>query len=416
MTPPLKVAHVTTVDVGLRYLLFNQLKAIQQAGYQVTGISSAGAEVPLLEAAGIRHIAVPMTRNFTPLADWLSLWRLFRVMRREGFTIVHTHNPKPGLLGQLAARMAGVPVVINTIHGFYFHDNMPSHWRRFYVIVEKVAALCSDSILSQNREDIETALAEGISSPDKIRHLGNGIDLTQFDPTRITPDAIRQARREMGIDEESQVVGFVGRLAARRKGFLDFLAAGREIAQRVPNVRFLIVGGADVGKPDAVEPATAKEYGIADACIFLGQRPNDELPLLYSLMDVFVLPSLFEGLPRAGMEASAMGVPAVLTDVRGNREAVEHNRNGLLVPLGDVAALADAIANLLNDRERARQMGEEGRRLAEERFDERLVFEKVKSEYARLLVEKRTATPWRQSVRIRLQNKRLLSKRPEGDR
>src|SRR5215213_6573179 len=111
----IKVAHITTVDGALCVLLLNQLRSIQQAGYEVAGISSPGSNVPAIEAAGIRHIPIAMTRNFTPLADLVSLGHLCQVMRRERFTIVHTHNPKPGLLGQLAARMTGVPIVANTL-------------------------------------------------------------------------------------------------------------------------------------------------------------------------------------------------------------------------------------------------------------------------------------------------------------
>jgi glycosyltransferase involved in cell wall biosynthesis len=390
----MKVAHIATIDGALRYLLLNQMCSIKQAGYDVVGISSPGRNVPVIEAAGIRHIPIQISRAIAPLVDITSLYRLYRVMRKEGFVIVHTHNPKPGLLGQLAARAARVPVVVNTLHGFYFHDNMSPAARRLFISLEKIAARCSDVILSQNREDIETAVKEGICRPDKIKYLGNGIDLTRFDPREISALDVQQKRAEVGVPEGALVVGFVGRLSARRKGFLDFLAAGRELVQRLDNVRFLIVGNTDFSKPeDAVGPESAKEYGIADHCLFLGWRPNEELPLLYSLMDVLVLPSLFEGLPRAIMECSAMGVPAVATDVKGNREAVEHGRNGLLVPLADVHALADAIAELLTDQDKARRMGEEGRRTALKHFDERLVFEKVKAEYARLVLEKGLVVP-----------------------
>jgi glycosyltransferase involved in cell wall biosynthesis len=184
------------------------------------------------------------------------------------------------------------------------------------------------------------------------------------------------------------VVGFVGRLAARRKGFLDFLATAKAIAAQRPRVRFLIAGHADPGKPDAVEPSAAADYGIADRCVFLGLRDTVELPLFYKLMDVLVLPSLFEGVPRVVMEASAMGTPSVVTDVKGNREAVEHGRNGLLVPLGDVRSLTAAILRILDEPETAQHMSREARRIAAERFDERLVFEKIKAEYTRLLQAK----------------------------
>ncbi len=381
----IRIAHITTIDMSLRYLLLNQLRSIQQSGYDVMTISSPGPHCPALRAARIRHIPVPISRNLNPVADLISLWRLYRVIRRERFTIVHTHTPKPGLLGQLAARLAGVPIVINTLHGFYFHDHISPFWRRFYITMEKIAARCSDVVLSQNREDIQVATLEGICPPERIKYLGNGVDLNTFDPNRFSEPEALSRKQDLGIPIEAPVIGFVGRLAAKRKGFLDFLAAGQRVLAQLPQVRFLIVGEADPGKPDAVEPSAAADYGLAQACVFLGYRPNCELPMLYKVMDVLVLPSLFEGVPRVVMEASAMGVPAVVTDVKGNREAVEHHRNGLLVPLGDVPALAEAILELLTDQDKAQRMGQAGRQMALERFDEQLVFARVKAEYARLL-------------------------------
>ena len=386
----IRVAHVATIDMSLRYLLLNQLRSIQQGGYDVVGISSPGPNVPAIEESGIRHIAVPMTRGFTPMADLVSLRSLYRVMRRERFTIVHTHNPKPGLLGQLAARLAGVPVVVNTLHGFYFHDHMRPAWRRFYILLEKIAARCSDVILSQNREDIGTAVEEGICSPRKIKYLGNGIDLDEFDPARVSVADVNRTKQRLGIPASSPVVGFVGRLVAE-KGILELMEAARTIRQRVPTARFLLIGPIDHDKPDALTPKIGKDYGVADICTFTGMC--HDMPELYALMDVFVLPSHREGFPRSPMEASAIGVPCVVTDIRGCREAVEQDRNGHLVPVRDSQALADAITDILTDQEKARRMGEEGRRMALERFDERLVFEKVRAEYTRLLREKGFSPP-----------------------
>jgi len=389
----LKIAHVTTVDISLRWLLQNQLQSLREAGYEVVGISSPGSDVPAIEAAGIRHVAVPISRNLSPLADLVSLWRLCCRMRRERFTIIHTHTPKASLLGQLAARLAGVPIVVNTVHGFYFHEHMHAAARRSYIELEKVAAWCSDLILSQNAEDIQTALREGICKQDKIKLLGNGIDLMRFDPDAISVEDELRCRQRLGIARDAPVVGYVGRLAARRKGFLDFLAAGRDVAAQLPQVRFLIAGEPDHGKSDAVDPSTAADYGIADRCLFLGSRPNGELPPLYKIMSVLVLPSIFEGLPRVVMEASAMGTPCVVTNVKGNREAVVDERNGLLVPLGDVRTLTAAILRILRERNTAQRMGSEARRMAAERFDEQLVFQRVKTEYRRLLREKGLPLP-----------------------
>jgi len=386
----IKIAHITTVDTSLRYLMFYQLISLRRAGYEVVGISAPGSDVSWIEAHGIRHIPVAMSRNVTPAADLVALCQLYRVMCRERFTIVHTHTPKPGLLGQLAARMAGVPIVVNTLHGFYFHNYTSAAWRRFYISMEKIAARCSDVILSQSREDIQTALQEGVCSAEKIKYLGNGINLQQFDRERLGLETLEEKRRELGLPSDVAVVGFVGRLVAE-KGILELMAAAGMVRQRLPDVRFLVVGPVDHAKADALSPDIARAYGVADICVFTGLR--QDMPELYALMDVFVLPSRREGLPRAPMEASSMGVPCVVTDVRGCREVVEDNRNGLRVPLDDISSLTDAIVELLINRDRARQMGDEGRVLARERFDERLVFEKVKTEYARLLSAKGWSPP-----------------------
>lgn len=389
-----KIAHITTIDLSLRYLLFNQLRSIQAAGYAVTGISTPGPDVPVLTTAGIPHISVPMTRTLSPLADLKALAQLVRVLRRERFTVVHTHNPKPGLLGQLAARLAGVPFVVNTLHGFYFHAGTKSTVRRFYITLEKLAARCSDVILSQNSEDIQTAIAEGICPPEKIKFLGNGIDLQRFDRRRIDPQALAQRCAEFNLDPTRPVVGFVGRLVAE-KGILELLQAAKQVLAVAPTTQFLVVGPIDHEKADALTPAIAQEYGVADAFTFTGLR--QDMPELYALMDLFVLPSHREGFPRSPMEASAMRVPCIVTDIRGCREAVEHERNGLLVPLGQADALAAAILQLLAQPEQAKALGQAGRQLAEAHFDEELVFSKVKAEYRRLLTTKLGLAPGDQS-------------------
>ncbi len=387
---PLKVAHICTVDISLRYMLLNQMLNIREAGYHVSGISAPGPEIEAVRAAGVPYFPVPLTRNFTPAADLKALWQLYRILRRERFTIVHTHTPKAGLLGQLAARMAGVPVVVNTVHGFYFHERMRPFWRRFYISMEQVAALCSDLILSQNREDIETAVRERICRAEKIKYLGNGFDIRAFEQAAVDAGTLNRKREELGIPPGARVAGFVGRLVAE-KGILELLEAGRSLVQRCPDLRLLIVGPLDNDKPDALTPEIARQYGLEQVCIFTGRR--DDMPELYALMDVLVLPSHREGFPRTPMEASLMGVPSVVTDVRGCREAVEHGRNGLVAPFGDVPALAQAILAVLEDGELARRLGETGRQMARERFDERCVFQTVKNEYARLLGQKGLRAP-----------------------
>jgi glycosyltransferase involved in cell wall biosynthesis len=377
----ISVAHVTTIDLSLRYLLLNQLETIQARGYRVYGLSAPGPKVSELERAGIRFIPIPFVRatSLKPIPDARAFFELVKVFRRERFTIVHTHTAKPDLFATWAARIAGVPVVITTLHGFLAHDGMTPFWRRFYLQLAKIGMAAADSVLSQNDEDLETAAREHICPPDKMKFLGNGIDVVRFDPARFSPETRAQMRAELGIPPDAPVVGFVGRLV-RDKGVPELLAAAVKTRTEIPNARFLFVGMIDHAKADAVTPEMAKAYGVAEACIFTGQR--EDMPELFSVMDVFALPSYREAFPRAPMEASAMGVPCVVTNVRGCRTAVKEGENGLLVPLGDVDALAGALSDLLMDRQKSEVMGVRARQMALERFDERRVFDTVLDEYA----------------------------------
>lgn len=382
----LRVAHVTTVDLSLRYLLLNQMLYLQREGYEVTGISAPGPDVPYIEAKGIPHIAVPMTRSMTPLADAKALADLVRIFRARRFDIVHTHTPKPGLIGQLAARIAGVPMIVNTIHGFYFHERMKPRSRAFFIAMERIAAMQSHAILSQSAEDVETAVRERICRREQIELLGNGIDLSRFHPLAKS-DAERAAERErLGIPNAAIVVGFVGRLV-EEKGIPELFEAFRAVRGQHPEARLLVVGPTDESKADALRPERAAAYGIADACVFPGFRTDVEA--MYAVMDVFVLPSHREGFPRAVMEASAMGKPVVATNIRGCREAVVHERSGLLVPVKDPPALGAAIERLVRDAELRDRLGKGASDLARERFDEQRIFRTVRDTYERLARQRR---------------------------
>lgn len=373
-----KVAHVTTIATSLQILLLHQLESLKGEGYQLYGVAAPDEGVADLEKAGVTFFPVPMTRRITPFRDIITIFKLKKIFKKEGFDIVHTHTPKATLLAQIAAKWAKIPIVINTLHGYYFHENTKPFARKILIGIERFASKYADVILSQNQEDVDTAIREGICSDKKIKYLGNGINITSFEPGLYDKFEIRKS---LGIPEEALVVGFVGRLAAVRKGFRDFLQAGAIIKEQFPDVVFLVVGDADIGRPDAVHPDEAKEYGIYENCKFMGWCDNSELPKYHKAMDMLVLPSLFEGIPRVIMEAMAMGNPVVATNVRGNREAVFDNENGFLVPLGDYRALSERIIRLLLDQDLRLQMGAKGRLIAEDRFDERRVFDRVKNEY-----------------------------------
>ena len=393
--PAPKIILISTVDLSMRYMLLGYMLFLKELGYDILGLSAPGPEIEHVEAAGIRHISVDMTRRITPLRDILSLVGIYRVLRRERPQIVHTHTPKASLLGQLAARMARVPIVVNTVHGLYFHEGMSAAMAKAFVAVERVAASCSDEIFFVSREDVKTAERLRIARSSRLLHIGNGISIERFDPKTVTREAKERLRAQLGISADAPVVGFVGRLV-REKGVLDLLAATAEIKNRFPMVRFLMVGPVDAEKRDAITPAIAADFGISEACVFTGMR--QDMPELFAIMDVFVLPSYREGVPRTPMEACSMGVPCVVTDVRGCREVVTNGVNGFVVPPRCPAEIARSVMAILQDPALAKRLATECLRTSRAEFDEVPIFKFQAQRYEQLLRQK--GIPFRMSNHI----------------
>jgi glycosyltransferase involved in cell wall biosynthesis len=368
------VAHLTTVDQSLWFLLLAQLRAVRDAGGTAIGISAPGPWVDALEREGIRHVALASsTRSADPGADLRAARELWQILRRERVDVLHTHNPKPGVYGRIVGRLARVPVVVNTVHGLYAQETDPLTRRLPVYTLEAIASRCSDAELLQNAEDL--ALMERLHLTRHARLLGNGIDLDRFAPDAITPDERREVRTSFGVRDHQVVVGCVGRLVAE-KGYPELFAAARSL----PRERYVVVvvGDDDPEKPDTLDRAVI-DAARADGVVFLGQRGDVER--LYPAMDLFTLPSHREGFPRAAMEAAAAGLPVVATDIRGCRQVVEPGVNGLLVPVDDPVALAQALQSLGDDDARRADMSTTARAIAQERFDERDVVARVMDTY-----------------------------------
>ncbi|MGH8872895.1 MAG: GNAT family N-acetyltransferase [Acidimicrobiia bacterium] len=379
---PFKVAHLTTVDLSLRFLVRPQLIAVVEAGGEAVGVSAPGPWVEELERDGIRHVALTAsTRGMSLANDFKAMFQFWRVLRRERFTVLHTHNPKPGLYGRILGRLAGVPLVVNTLHGLYATEDDAPLKRVVVYSLEALAARFSDAELLQNYEDLEFCRRTRILPAGRGRLLGNGVDLERFDRGRIDPSARTRLRAEIGAGDDDVVVGMVGRLVAE-KGYPELFEAATKLGDGYVVV---VVGPDDPDKSDALPPdsvANARSAGVR----FLGMRTDMED--LYSAMDLFVLPSHREGFPRAAMEAAAMGLPVVATDIRGCRQVVEDGVNGILIPVRDPEALAGAILKLGGDQELRRTMAEASARIARERFDEREVVRIVMDTYREGLMAK----------------------------
>jgi glycosyltransferase involved in cell wall biosynthesis len=389
-----KLVHVTTVDMSLVLLLGPQLRAFAEAGMDVIGVSAPGPFVPQLESWGIRHEPLRhATRSVSVGQDLMALpelWRLFHRLRPD---IVHTHNPKPGLYGRVAARAAGVPGVVNTVHGLYASPEDPITRKAVVYALERAASLCSGAELVQNPEDLQVLTRLGVPKR-KLVLLGNGIDIQRFRP-EAKDEIRRKARANLGVDGDAVVVGMVGRLVWG-KGFRELFLAAECLRDTHPEVVFVVVGGSDPDKADAISPGELADARRRGRIVFAGER--DGMEHVYPAFDLFALPSYREGFPRSAMEAAASGLPVIATDIRGCRQVVAPGETGLLVPLHDPAALAAALEELVIDPALRQQMGTAGRHKAETEFDDQAVVAKTMDAYERVLARAtsstRRRTPW----------------------
>jgi glycosyltransferase involved in cell wall biosynthesis/ribosomal protein S18 acetylase RimI-like enzyme len=383
-----RVAHVATVDLTARFLLFGQLQRFREEGYDVTVITTPGPWTAELEGAGIRHIGWRhATRAWHPLRDLRAAGELDGIFRRERFDLVHTHTPKAGVIGRIVARRADVPYVLNTVHGYFATPDDPPARRIPVREVERLAARSSDLELFQSEEDLRWALRERIVRPAQAVYLGNGTDLRMLDPASVEPGAVDALRQQLGIPRSAVVVGTIGRVVAE-KGYRELIGAARIVRSRNPDVRVVAIGDVDAEKTDRLGRSEIED--ASGDVIFAGWRTD--IPTVLALFDVFVLASWREGMPRSAIEAAAMARPLVVTDIRGCREIVRDGIEGLIVPPRDPAALADAIHRLVVDPARRQDLGAAARARAVDRFDERRVFDRIVEAYGTLLPPPSAAT------------------------
>ena len=332
----------------------------------------------------VQERGIPLTieptlvREINPLKDPLAFMRLTRFMRRGKYTIVHTHSSKAGIIGRWAAKLAGVPIIIHTVHGWGQTDHQHSLVRNFYIWLEKFTLPITDRLIVVTPQDIDKGLQDGIGTEDDYVLIRSGIELERFGHPKVSPAEMRHA---LGIPLDVSVVGSVTRLSPQ-KAPLDFVQMAAEVAQTYPDVHFVMVG--DGPLREDVETQIAL-HGLTAQFHLTGLRRD--VPELLAIFDIFVLSSLWEGLPRVLPQAMATGLPIVATEIDGTAEAVEHGVNGLLVPPGQPAEMAQALCQLLVEPERAKHMGKVGlTRVAE--FGARRMVEQIDQLYRQLMADR----------------------------
>jgi glycosyltransferase involved in cell wall biosynthesis len=391
LSSPIRLMQIGTAALSIG-LMRGQLKFLREAGFEVSVVSSPGPQ--LFAAArdeGVQAHSVPMAREISGFSDLVSLWRLWRLMRRVRPALTNVGTPKAGLLGGIAAYLSRVPCRVYTLRGLRCETS--AGWKRWcLVFAERVACRCAHRVICVSDSLREKAVELGIADRNKFVVLAsgssNGVDTDRF--TR-TPERLRQAstlRKNLGIPESARVIGFVGRFT-RDKGIAELIDAYAELRRQRPDIYLLLVGDFEEGDP--VGSAIRKAIKD-DAQIIHPGMVQDAAPY-YLLMNVLALPTFREGFPNTALEAYAAGTPVVTTRATGARDAVQDGVTGTLVPVGDAASLAAALARLIDRPDIAEQMGRAGYARVQREFRQEFVWKALEGEFSSLLQEKGLPLP-----------------------
>lgn len=381
----LRVMVITTVPQTLAAFFPRQLRSLAETGFEVHAVSSPGPDLEQFQSIpGVTTHAVLMKRQPHPWHDSRSLLHLYRLIRRVRPQIVHAHTPKAGLLGMAAAKAAGVPVRLYTVHGLPL-ETRTGLWRRVLETAERTSAALSTQTYAISPSVQKRILEMNLCPASKLAVIGDGscagVDLQRFD-AQTDCRALRAAfRQRLGLSGQALLLTFIGRLS-RDKGVGVLAEAWAEIARQLPHAHLLLAGEADA--TDAL-PANLLDALRAHPRVHLpGTIVPEDVPTAYSASDIFVLPTFREGLSQVSLEAGAMGVPIVATQVTG-MDAIEDGVTGLLVPPRDAASLAAAIVRLAHHPQLRDSLGAAAQKRVQLRYSAQRVNQLWMAEYRQLV-------------------------------
>ena len=380
------VAHVITrmiIGGAQQNTLFNCEDQHRDFGDEVTLITgpAIGPEGSLMDRArsvGFRIIEMPeLRRSIHPWHDWRSYRRLIAILRELKPDIVHTHSSKAGIIGRRAAVKAGVPVV-HTIHGASFHRGQSALAFGLYRRLEQWAARDTDAFISVCDALTEQYVAAGVAPADRFTTIYSGMDV---DPFLNPPRAREEVRKELGLQPDDVAVAKVARLF-HLKGHKFLIQAARHVVDRCPNVRFVLIGD---GILRADFERQIADLGLSDNFILTGLVPPERIPELIHASDIVAHTSEWEGLARVLPQGLISGKPVVSYDVDGAREVVIPEETGFLLPVEEIAGLADAICELAESAELRERLGHTGRERFTEVFRHQTMTRQIRQVYQRIL-------------------------------
>lgn len=372
----MKLVHLFSSDLSLPGARPYIAPALER-GWDVTVMCPDGPLVDQIcgNQDGIRWSPLGFTRSMDPLSDVRASHHLLDFLARGQFDIVHTHNVKVGLAGRVLGRLARAPVVVHTMHGSTWSLETPFVRRALHALLERTSSLCADMLLAQSRCDYDSFVKMGVVPVHKIRVIGNGVDLSRFDPVTVPAEVRERERAALGVHPNETLVVFAGRIV-REKGVEEIYQASEGLLAQ--GIRVAMVGRDDVARGDSPSEA-ARAAAERGHVLRLGER--HDMPNVYAASDIVGLASWREGLPRVLIEGAAMGKPLAASDVRGCREVVRAGETGLLFEVKNPSSLTHTLVELARNPVMRAQFGASARRNALEAFDLNKVVGRVYQAY-----------------------------------
>lgn len=375
MSKKIKLLHVIThLPIGgAQDNTLYTVELLNKDKYDISLSCNLNGEL-VSRAKKVKHLKlydVPnLRREVSIINDIRAFLYLYKLIKKENFTIIHTHSSKAGFLGRIAAMLNKTPIVIHTIHGFAFHDYMNSFKKNIFIYLEKLSAKWTHGLVTVSNLNKKKVVDLGIAPIEKLKNIYSGIDLTLF-----INEKNDQFRKELNLDSNHLLLGSVGRLS-NQKDPITMIEAFCIVIKRFPNAHLTLVGEGELRDEILIKIDQLQLNGR----VHLTGNKNDPWKIYHSL-DLFIMSSIYEGLGRSITEALSCGVPVVCTSVEGVPEIVRDNETGILVPPKDPGALATGIINSLNDMDNAKRMAEEGRKFVNENFDVNKMVDDIDSLY-----------------------------------
>ena len=386
----IRVLHVITrlVRGGADENTVHTVYGLDPTKYRIDlayGADSEAGHMISKETANVRHFEIPeLQRRINTISDLRALWRLYRIILRNRYHIVHTHTAKAGLLGRIAAFCARTPVIIHSLHGTTFGPFVPFPLRELFVLMERLSAAMTDCIVSVGEDLKERYLSRKIGHSSKYTVIRSGMHLASFAESGEMSESEKAALREsLGLDADALVIGNISRIEPR-KGHEYFVKSALSILEQRPSAKFLIVGD---GESRPVIDKLVKHLGLSESVFFTGFRRD--VARIISIIDIVALTSLWEGLPRVLVQACAVGKPVVCFDVEGASEVIREGENGFIVPARDVDTFASRMVWLLDHRVAAARMGIAGKKMVNEEWNVSTMIARFEELYAQLLCQKK---------------------------